>query len=341
MCGTFWRAASFNQPLSSWKVSNVTSMNQMFHGARAFNQNISKWDVSNVEDMLGMFLAAGAFNQPIEMWNVSNVTDMTSMFERAVDFNQPLNGWNVSSVRETGQMFRRAVSFNQPLEDWDTSRVVIMDGMFDEASSFDQPLASWNVTSVTSMERMFAGAEKFNQPIGDWRVRTDCNMEEIFMDAINFKQMDPTFDMKKFGAKDWNKLAKLDTSNIYSLLWRLFDTCAEQKEEVETLKEQQRRDVQNFEAIPVDLDAEKEEQEERAEDIVIGDSVKKEPKEQKKRGRSPTPLDNFSEAGIVTNDPNEVPPSLGAGIRSHEGPTKKRKTGERSEKGWLAEFGIF
>jgi surface protein len=37
----------FNQDISSWNVSNVTSMNFMFYDAKSFNQDISKWNVSN------------------------------------------------------------------------------------------------------------------------------------------------------------------------------------------------------------------------------------------------------------------------------------------------------
>ena len=41
----------FNQDISSWDVSNVTTMNQMFYNAQSFNQDLSAWDVSNVTDM--------------------------------------------------------------------------------------------------------------------------------------------------------------------------------------------------------------------------------------------------------------------------------------------------
>jgi surface protein len=51
----FYKATSFNQPLNSWNVSNVTKTNSMFDGASAFNQNLSSWDVSNVENASLMF----------------------------------------------------------------------------------------------------------------------------------------------------------------------------------------------------------------------------------------------------------------------------------------------
>ena len=53
--------------------------------AASFNQDISDWDVSNVTDMSKMF-AYAVFNQDISSWNVSNVTKMEEMFNTAYDF---------------------------------------------------------------------------------------------------------------------------------------------------------------------------------------------------------------------------------------------------------------
>tara|TARA_B110000503_G_scaffold17094_1_gene24632 strand:- start:1545 stop:2231 length:687 start_codon:yes stop_codon:yes gene_type:complete len=93
----------FNQNISSWDVSNVTSMGLMFLGANLFNQPIGNWDVSSVTNMSDMFYGipsnpTSAFNQPIGNWNVSNVTNMGSMFSNAVSFNQDLSSWGVDNV---------------------------------------------------------------------------------------------------------------------------------------------------------------------------------------------------------------------------------------------------
>ena len=90
----------FNQDLSSWDVSNVTSMQYMFSGAHDFNQDLSAWDVSNVTNMEYMFLYAYNFNQDLSAWDVSNVTTMNGMFYEATSFNQDLSSWDVSNVQE-------------------------------------------------------------------------------------------------------------------------------------------------------------------------------------------------------------------------------------------------
>ena len=54
MTAMFNNVAVFNQDLSNWNVSAVTSMAEMFSGASAFNQNLGTWDVGNVGSMSNM-----------------------------------------------------------------------------------------------------------------------------------------------------------------------------------------------------------------------------------------------------------------------------------------------
>ena len=71
---------TFNDDISRWDTSNVTTMYGMFWVAHAFNRDLSRWDTSNVTDMYGMFCYAYAFNGDLSRWNTSNVTRMNSMF---------------------------------------------------------------------------------------------------------------------------------------------------------------------------------------------------------------------------------------------------------------------
>ena len=87
---------TFNQDISNWDVSNVTTMNGMLDGCSSFNQDIGNWDVSNVISMYSMFRYCNSFNQDIGDWDVSNVTNMSSMFDYALNFNQDLTEWCVT-----------------------------------------------------------------------------------------------------------------------------------------------------------------------------------------------------------------------------------------------------
>jgi surface protein len=73
----------FNGDISSWDVSNVVSMPNMFSNATSFNIDISSWDVSSVTNMGGMFSNATNLNIDLSSWDVSSVTDMDGMFQGA------------------------------------------------------------------------------------------------------------------------------------------------------------------------------------------------------------------------------------------------------------------
>ncbi len=56
-------------------TSGITDMSSLFNQV-IFNEDISSWDVSNVTNMNQMFAESYAFNQPIGYWDVSSVTNI-------------------------------------------------------------------------------------------------------------------------------------------------------------------------------------------------------------------------------------------------------------------------
>jgi surface protein len=110
---------SFDQAISAWDVSSVTTMRGMFQSYSS-NPNVSSWDVSSVTDMQRMYYYATSFDQDLTSWDVSSVTDMTQMFYQASAFNQDLSSWDVSSVTNMAQMFYGTTAFNQSLCSWAT-----------------------------------------------------------------------------------------------------------------------------------------------------------------------------------------------------------------------------
>lgn len=59
--------------MDSPKLSQVTSMSQIFSHAPYFNSDLINLDVSSVTDMSFMFSAARLFNGDLSDWNVSSV----------------------------------------------------------------------------------------------------------------------------------------------------------------------------------------------------------------------------------------------------------------------------
>ena len=153
-------------------LSQVTSMKEMFRGARIFNGDISGWDTSSVTDMSSVFHGANAFNQDIGGWVTSKVTDMKYMFDEAFAFNQDIGGWVTSSVTDMYNMFRDAEAFNQNISEWDTSSVTDMSRMFVDANAFNQDIGSWDVTSLTDANFMFLNitlsSENYDALLAGW-----------------------------------------------------------------------------------------------------------------------------------------------------------------------------
>merc|ERR1711957_1111566 len=49
---SLYASTDVNADISSWDVSSVTAMNEMFNSATKFNCDVSDWDVSSVTDMV-------------------------------------------------------------------------------------------------------------------------------------------------------------------------------------------------------------------------------------------------------------------------------------------------
>ncbi len=163
-------SSTFNEDISHWDTSNVTTMDFMFRGASAFNQDIGQWNVGQVTSMAALFEKATAFNQDIGPWEVSKVTIMTLMFKGATAFNQDIGDWDVSSVTNMGSLFADATAFNQDIGPWDVSQVTNMNHLFARATAFNQDIGRWKVDQVTDMTRLFYEATAFQQDISEWKV---------------------------------------------------------------------------------------------------------------------------------------------------------------------------
>ena len=159
-------------------TTKVTDMQRMFYIEQEdFNQDISSWDVSNVTNMFNMFTGATSFNQPIGDWDVNSVTNMEEMFV-GTPFNQPIGNWDVSNVVNmrymlaAGSIDMSAPYFNQDISSWDVSNVGVMQQMFYGNTAFNQNLSSWSVDGVVDCTLFSDGATSWTLPQPNF---TNCN----------------------------------------------------------------------------------------------------------------------------------------------------------------------
>jgi surface protein len=134
MEGMFAKASNFNSSLSFSNTGKVKNVSRMFENAVSFDHpSISSWVMTNVLTMENMFLEATNFNQPIGSWITSNVTNMANMFSGAISFNQPIGLWNTSNVTNMEYMFSGATNFNQPIGTFNIYNITAggLDGMLE------------------------------------------------------------------------------------------------------------------------------------------------------------------------------------------------------------------
>jgi surface protein len=180
--------STFNGDISGWDVSNVTTLEGIFHGAASFNGDVSNWDVSNVTNLDRAFSVAGSFNGDISGWDVGNVTSMIMTFAAASSFNGDISGWDVSNVTTLEGIFHGAASFNGDVSKWDVSNVTNLSRAFYVAASFIGDVSMWDVSNVTDMNLTFAIADSFNGDVSNWDVGNVTNMNSMFFKAESFDQ---------------------------------------------------------------------------------------------------------------------------------------------------------
>jgi surface protein len=79
-----------------------TSLESMFQGASSFNGNISTWDVTSITIMTNMFQAS-SFNRDISTWNVIALQQATNMLTESnfstYNYDSLLSSWSTKSVQ--------------------------------------------------------------------------------------------------------------------------------------------------------------------------------------------------------------------------------------------------
>lgn len=196
----FW-VPSFDQNLSSWNVSRVSSMTGLFRNTYFNNggsPNIQNWTAPLCTSFAEMFQEC-TFNQPLTNlvdttnvacslramfrsahmntdlttynWVWTKVTNVSYMFSFNAYFNNGgsdnIKNLTLLNCTDFSYMFLQGYAFNQPLNNLvNTANVMTcsLQGMFAQNQSFNQNLNSWNFTNVTNMNSMFLGSPAISDP---------------------------------------------------------------------------------------------------------------------------------------------------------------------------------
>jgi hypothetical protein len=114
-----YKASSCPLDISTWDVSRITDMSDLFKNAQwaqtdTFEDDLNAWDTSKVTNMARMFSSTN-FNGKISNWDVGKVVSVNQMFKGASAFNQNLCKWNctLQSSASTAEMFASTSCPNQ------------------------------------------------------------------------------------------------------------------------------------------------------------------------------------------------------------------------------------
>ena len=147
--------------IDTWVTTRVTDMSYLFTGFdrqyifNNYDDIISYWDTSNVTTMRGLFTSTHRFNQPL-YWNTSKVEDMSYLFSYCELFNQTLE-WDTSNAKTMRQMLFYCLRFNQPLHFTDTSKVENVDNMFTYCNKMNQDFVEGKYNTIQLRLHMRSG----------------------------------------------------------------------------------------------------------------------------------------------------------------------------------------
>ena len=205
---------SFNSDISSWDVSNVEDFYYTFSSAHQFNRDLSSWDVSNAISMHMMFQGCHSFESDLSSWDVSNVTDMHRMFNDVHNFTSDLSAWDVSMVNDMTGLFAACHNFTSDLSNWNVSNVEMFNSAFGECHSFESDLSNWDMSSAENIADMFSQAHAFNSDLTSWNVSNVTDMSATFYNAYSFDCNISVWDQHIANVQSFNDMI-VETSISY------------------------------------------------------------------------------------------------------------------------------
>lgn len=204
--GMFGAATKFNQDVSSFTVSGVSTFffgtHGIFDGATLFNNggsaNINNWVLNPVGGVncKEMFISS-AFNQDISGWDMTKVTTVSSMLPAG--YTQDLTLWNTINITNFVSLFKGQSGMTTDVTGWNLSSANVMGAMFINNTTFNQDIGGWNISPVTDISSMFSGASSFNKDISGWDIQNVTTAADMLNNAAAFS--DSNYDLL---LNNWN-----------------------------------------------------------------------------------------------------------------------------------------
>ena len=158
--------------ISTWDVSAITDMSDLFNGWNKSNWNftsldLSNWDMSNKTDISQMFSnCPNLTSLNVVGWNVENVEQCYGLFYNCSGLETlDITGWSLPSVTNMNGMFSTCESLNTLIgyENLVQNSVNIISGLFSNCKKLTSlDLSNWDVSEVTNMAETFYNCQSLN-----------------------------------------------------------------------------------------------------------------------------------------------------------------------------------
>lgn len=141
--------STLNPDVSNWNVKKVTSMRNMFNGAKLAEPDVSRWETNSVTDLYGVFANTEKANPNVSKWNTSNVTNMAGMFGGTKVAEPNVSAWDVSKVEDMQYMFSGSVKANPNMSKWNPASLKNIRRMFENIG-----ITNFDLTGLKNLDEV-------------------------------------------------------------------------------------------------------------------------------------------------------------------------------------------
>ncbi|WP_301389864.1 BspA family leucine-rich repeat surface protein [Enterococcus entomosocium] len=166
--------------VSTWDLSNVTSLERMFSNSVVSQLDVSNWELSRVTNMDSVFFASNIESVPVDNWDVSNVRTMQGMFRHSPIKKLNLSNWNVENVQSFAWMFQYSGIEQVNVSGWTLDHARTMRAMFQGTPLNELNVSSWDISNIDDLGWMFRGSSIRELDLSNWDTTNVSQMENMF-----------------------------------------------------------------------------------------------------------------------------------------------------------------
>jgi surface protein len=187
LTGVLQGTEAFDQDISSWNVSSVTTMEKLFKDSH-FNKDISNWSVATCTNFVEMF-SGSRFNYDIRGWNIAQTDSLTDMIKDTTDYFKAEFGLP-DTVDTPDYRFFTLFTGNTTNTAWSSNlqqRMNDYNNDVDATKAIYGDINYWNTSGLTGLRYLTYG-RSWNHDISEWNISNVNYLDYSFYNNATFNQ---------------------------------------------------------------------------------------------------------------------------------------------------------